>query len=291
MLPASGEHLRGKGIKDFPASWFTYTLVVAMVFSLNGGYINAVSFAGVWRTGLTHLTGSTTNSAVRLINVPKVGQYTALDLGAFIVFFGLGAFVAGFILGPGRMRWGRLQGACWTLFGLAMALGWYLAPRPTDTHLGVPGGLAISFAMGIQNTVTSLFTPLTIRTSHVSGTVLDVGIGLGQCLRERNLNNMWKVKFHVPNFLAFWVGAVIGTVAYNHLGHNALLVNIAFGLLIGIVTLVVGTVFAQKKEKVEEPLDLAMESTDVAEPEYEELLQPGGSNLSRRQSAAKYGTA
>jgi uncharacterized membrane protein YoaK (UPF0700 family) len=109
MLPASGEHLRGKGIKDFPASWFTYTLVVAMVFSLNGGYINAVSFAGVWRTGLTHLTGSTTNSAVRLINVPKVGQYTALDLGAFIVFFGLGAFVAGFILGPGRMRWGRLQ--------------------------------------------------------------------------------------------------------------------------------------------------------------------------------------
>jgi hypothetical protein len=49
-------------------------------------------------------------------------------------------------------------------------------------------------------------------------------------------------------------------------------------------------VFAQKKEKVEEPLDLAMESTDVAEPEYEELLQPGGSNLSRRQSA-KYGTA
>jgi uncharacterized membrane protein YoaK (UPF0700 family) len=122
-----------------------------------------------------------------------------------------------------------------------MALGWYLAPRPTDTHLGVPGGLAISFAMGIQNTVTSLFTPLTIRTSHVSGTVLDVGIGLGQCLRERNLNNMWKVKFHVPNFLAFWVGAVIGTVAYNHLGHNALLVNIAFGLIIGIVTLVVGT--------------------------------------------------
>jgi hypothetical protein len=55
------------------------------------------------------LTGSTTNAAVRLINVPKVGQYTALDLGAFIVFFGLGAFVAGFILGPGRMRWGRLQ--------------------------------------------------------------------------------------------------------------------------------------------------------------------------------------
>jgi hypothetical protein len=205
-----------------------------------------------------------------------------------------------------------------------MALGWYLAPRPTDTHLGVPGGLAISFAMGIQNTVTSLFTPLTIRTSHVSGTVLDVGIGLGQCLRERNLNNMWKVKFHVPNFLAFWVGAVIGTVAYNHLGHNALLVNVAFGLIIGVVTLVVGTgisslllrsafhllllslsllisslgsrgdgggtVFAQKKVKVEEPLELAMESADVAEPEYEELLQPGGSNLSRRQSA-KYGTA
>jgi uncharacterized membrane protein YoaK (UPF0700 family) len=138
------------------------------------------------------------------------------------------------------LRW-QQQGACWTLFGLAMALGWYLAPRPTDTHLGVPGGLAISFAMGIQNTVTSLFTPLTIRTSHVSGTVLDVGIGLGQCLRERNLNNMWKVKFHVPNFLAFWVGAVIGTVAYNHLGHNALLVNVAFGLIIGVVTLVVGT--------------------------------------------------
>lgn len=109
MLPSWGEGLRGSTLKDFPEGWFWYTLAVAMVYSFNGGWINAVSFTGVWRTGLTHLTGSTTNSAIRLINTPKPGQFTAVDLLLFIFFFGFGAFVAGFIIGPSRLRWGRLQ--------------------------------------------------------------------------------------------------------------------------------------------------------------------------------------
>ncbi len=77
-------------------------------------------------------------------------------------------------------------------------------------------GMAISFAMGMQNSVTSNFTPMVIRTSHVSGTVLDIGLALGQCIRMRNLDNFWKVKFHLPNYLAFWVGALVGCIAYNH---------------------------------------------------------------------------
>lgn len=136
---------------------------------------------------------------------------------------------------------GWWQGLCWAVFGVAMAVGWYLAPKPGDTHLGIPGGCAVSFAMGVQNTVSSLFTPITIRTSHVSGTVLDAGIGLGQCLRDGNLNNLWKAKFHLPNLLAFWVGALAGTVGYNHYGHNALLANVAFGLIVGLVSIVLGT--------------------------------------------------
>ncbi len=76
--------------------------------------------------------------------------------------------------------------------------------------------MAISFAMGMQNSVTSNFTPMVVRTSHVSGTVLDIGLALGQCIRLRNLDNLWKVKFHLPNFLAFWVGALVGCIAYNY---------------------------------------------------------------------------
>jgi len=281
MLSSRAEHLREKSIKDFPTTWLSVALAVAMVFSFNGGYINAVCFVGVWRTGLTHLTGSSTNFSIRLVNPPKVGQFSSLDLLGFVVLFGIGGFVGGLILGPSHLKWGCLQGVCWVIFGLAMAVGWYLAPRPADLHLGVPGALAVAFAMGLQNAATSLFTPIVVRSSHVSGTVLDTGIGLGQCVRDRNWDNIWKVKFHLPNYIAFLVGALVGTVAYNHLGHNALLANVAFGLVVGLGTLAFGTVFADHK-KVDATNEVAMENLE----ENEDLLQrPTSQNISRRATA------
>eukprot|EP01127_Copromyxa_protea_P004984 TRINITY_DN14797_c0_g1_i1.p1 TRINITY_DN14797_c0_g1~~TRINITY_DN14797_c0_g1_i1.p1 ORF type:complete len:282 (-),score=26.74 TRINITY_DN14797_c0_g1_i1:12-785(-) len=196
----------------------------SVAWCFNGGYVNAVAMAGVWFTGLTHLTGTTTMSAVRTINAAKPGQYSNWNLCGFLLAWALGAMVSGAVVGPARLRWGRLQGVLTLIHGLSLLGGWYFSPVPDENDMGIIGGMMVSFAMGIQNSVTSLFSPFTLRTSHHSGTLLDIGIALGQCIHLRNWDNIWKVKVMTPNYLGFWVGALVGTVAWNHLGAAALLI-------------------------------------------------------------------
>jgi len=235
----------GTSLKDFDAKWFSFTMTGSVLWAFNGGYVNAICYAGVWFTGLSHLTGSTTLSAVRFVNPPNPGQYSGWDFLGFIFAWFLGALLGGIVIGNPRLHWGRLQGSLCIVQGVSLVLGWLLSPEPDNisrTQLSsVFGGWFVSFAMGVQNTITSLFSPMTLRTSHHSGTVLDIGITIGQCIHLRNMDHFWKLLVFGPNFVGFWVGAVAGTAAWNALGASALLINGGLLCLLGVVTLVVGT--------------------------------------------------
>jgi uncharacterized membrane protein YoaK (UPF0700 family) len=229
--PARGVHL-----KDFDTKWFSIVMSVSTAWAFNGGYINAVCIAGVWYAGLTHLTGSTTISAIRFINPAKPGQYTHWDLLGFIFAWAVGAFVSAAVMGKPRLRWGRLQGFLTLLHGLTLMAGWFFAPVPEENYMGVLGGMFVSFAMGMQNAITSLFSPFTLRTSHHSGTMLDIGIALGQIVHDRNLDNLWKLKIMVPNYLGFWIGALLGTVAWNSMAAGALLIPAGIAIAVSAIT-------------------------------------------------------
>jgi len=235
----------GTALKDFDAKWFTFTMACSCIWAFNGGYVNAVCYAGVWLTGLSHLTGSTTMSAVRFVNPPNPGQYSGWDYLGFILAWFLGALFGGIVIGNPRFRWGRLQGVLTIIHGVALILGWLLAPEPDNlsrvTLTSIFGGWLISFGMGLQNTITSLFSAMTLRTSHHSGTVLDIGITIGQCIHLRNMDHFWKLGVFPPNYIAFYVGAVAGTYAWNSLGAAAFLVNSSIAIFVGLVTLIVGT--------------------------------------------------
>jgi len=228
MYPA-----HGVALKDFEIKWFSLSVLGSFLWSFNGGYVNGACFAGIWGTGLTHLTGSVTISAVRSIN-PKAGHYTSLDLLSFVLFFFLGAFVTGIVMGPPKVRWGRLQGALTIVHGGCLLLAMFLA----SIGLLVEGAWAVSFGMGVQNSITSNWAPFTMRTSHVSGTVLDIGLVLGQMIHSRTAEGLWKLKVHVPNLVAFWIGALVGTISWNHLAERALMVNGIITIFVGVVTIV-----------------------------------------------------
>eukprot|EP01126_Amoeba_proteus_P028249 TRINITY_DN27894_c0_g1_i1.p1 TRINITY_DN27894_c0_g1~~TRINITY_DN27894_c0_g1_i1.p1 ORF type:complete len:233 (-),score=24.16 TRINITY_DN27894_c0_g1_i1:190-888(-) len=232
MYPAPGVQL-----KDFNTKWFSITMTFSCLWSFNGGWINAVALAGIWNAGLTHLTGSTSISAIRFINPAKPGQYSQFDLLSFIFFWFLGSFVVGLIMGAPKLRWGRLQGSLIVLHGASLIIAWRLAPSPDlkTTLPGVMGGCFVSFAMGIQNALTSNFQPGVLRTSHHSGTVLDVGLAIGQCVHSRSLDNLWKVKVFTINYVGFWIGALLGCVAWNNLSSAELLIQGCITLFVDIV--------------------------------------------------------
>lgn len=159
--------------------------------------------------------------------------------------------MAGSVLGNPRLRWGRLQGFLALVHGLGILAGWYFAPIPEENYMGVLGGMFVSFSMGVQNTITSLFSPFTLRTSHHSGTMLDIGIAIGQCVHLRNLDNFWKLKIFVPNYIGFWLGALFGCIACNKWKTGALLFNASFGIIVGVGTLVLCTFFKYREMEQE----------------------------------------
>jgi len=195
--------------------------------------MNGIAVAGIYKMGLTHMTGLTTNAARVLIN-PNATALAVYWFYVYIFAFCFGALIAGFVIGPARLTWGRLQGICMIIEGLSAFSGWYLAPEPV-------GGLFLSLSMGVQNGITSNFSALTVRTSHVSGTVLDIGLTLGQMLRDRNLDNFWKLKVHFPSYISFWSGSIVGTIAWNVQGKDALWPCGIFPIVVGVITLIYRT--------------------------------------------------
>jgi len=96
--------------------------------------------------------------------------------------------------------------------------------------------IVISVAMGVQNSLTSMYAPMTTRTSHVTGTVLDVGTSIGQMIRNRNLDSMWKLKYHGANVVSFWLGAICGTLAFVSVQDKALYINSGITMSVGALT-------------------------------------------------------
>jgi len=223
-------------LKDYHRTSFIAVMIGTCFLCFNGGYVNGVAVAGIYHLGLTHMTGLTTKSAIVLINWPTPGQMMIYSYFCFIFAFLFGAMVVGIIIGPARLSWGRLQGFCLASAGGALIGSYFTADISTTI-----GASLLSFSMGIQNAITSNFSALTIRTSHVSGTVLDIGLAIGQCIHLRDWSNSWKLKVHVPSYVSFWFGGMIGCISWNYIDEAALLPAAGFMCILGLLTIVYNT--------------------------------------------------
>jgi uncharacterized membrane protein YoaK (UPF0700 family) len=80
-----------------------------------------------------------------------------------------------------------------------------------------------AFAAGVLNTLSSLGRRITVRSSHVTGTINDIFFGLGFALRCRSLRFMWRVRALAYSWMAFFAGAVASSlIFYSFLGSSVL---------------------------------------------------------------------
>jgi uncharacterized membrane protein YoaK (UPF0700 family) len=80
-------------------------------------------------------------------------------------------------------------------------------------------------ACGLQNAMTTKFSGNMIRTTHVTGSLTDIGIALGRMWRGRH-DQAWKLALLIPLVLCYMAGGALGSYAYQHLRRKSLLVNI-----------------------------------------------------------------
>lgn len=210
------------------------TTLAAIAGAVNAAAFHAVGFFSANMTG----------------NVSALSDHLAVGGWGLALFF-LGivtAFVAGsavstLLINAGRRRRvGAIYAYSILLEGLLLAaigaldLATEGPSRVTVTVLG------LSFLMGLQNAVVTRISNARVRTTHVSGMLTDIGIGIGMLLdiargREPSAGATEikaKLRLHVETVMAFAAGGLIGVLFYAALGGGMLLAAAFLLLLIAV---------------------------------------------------------
>ncbi|MFT3720821.1 YoaK family protein [Pseudorhodoferax sp.] len=200
--------------------------LLGLVLAFNAGTVNAGGFLVLHRY-TSHMTGF----ASQLADGAALGD-SLLVLGA------LGALLA-FLCGAATtallVNWGRqhqlasvyalpllLEAMLMLPFGLmgAITLSW-------QTPFAVPlTVLLLSFIMGLQNAVGSKTSGGSIRTTHMTGNVTDLGMELGKMLYLNRYaapgapvrHNRGKLRLTAGLLACFVLGGLIGALGFKHLG-------------------------------------------------------------------------
>jgi uncharacterized membrane protein YoaK (UPF0700 family) len=186
----------------------------ALALAGMAGFINSIAL-GVFNSPVSHMTGAVSYLGIDVADGRSTDAVATLSIiGAFMV----GAGLSGFIIGAKELAPGRRFGATLVLEGGFLALATYLLV--SDRHSGVP---LIAMACGLQNGTTSSYFGLMIRTTHVTGTVTDIGVMVGHWLRHRHIERK-KLIFMIGVVAAFGTGVWIGALANSRTGSAALAV-------------------------------------------------------------------
>ena len=130
----------------------------------------------------------------------------------------------------------------------------------------------ISLGCGLQNGMCTTFSGAVIRTTHVTGTLTDIGIIVGHAIfHQRTRKNLWKLKILCPLYTAFCFGGLIGWYAFRLLKNKAMLLACALVATLGVAHLCYFKILRlfQKRQRqrkpvaTDEPIGLTVPTADI----------------------------
>jgi uncharacterized membrane protein YoaK (UPF0700 family) len=147
--------------------------------TLTAGSINTVGFLGLQHQALSHVTGTVTVLGMELGRAHYGVAFHAL---AILAAFFLGCVFSGAIISQGRLRLGRRYGVTLSLESLALFTALYFL-----NHGVSAGDYFAALACGLQNAMVSNYSGSTMRTTHMTGMVTDLGIACSHFSEARRL--------------------------------------------------------------------------------------------------------
>lgn len=192
-----------------------WVLTGAALLAFLAGIINVAGFLGVQHAGITHLTGTTTLLGMAVAEGDWAQMiHFATMIGSYLA----GTVASGMIIRDSTLRLGRRYGVVLVAESLTLVAAVQLLGAG---HLS--GDYVASAACGLQNAMVSTYSGAVLRTTHVSGTLTDLGIFFGHWLRGVPVD-VRRVRLLLALALAFFVGAVTGTRLFQWFAYDALYV-------------------------------------------------------------------
>lgn len=196
--------------KQAPLEFLFITFLGAML-SGAAGFVNGVTLQGMTGTSsftTSHMTGTSTVSAESL------GRGAFEDFGVrlcLVISFSFGAFLVGAYTGSPSKSYqiGPEYGPLLFILSVILSVACVCAYVDPDSYEYY---YLASMAMGFQNSMTSKYSGSLIRTTHVTGTLTDIGLILGQYSRGIT-DNLWKLPVLLALVISFAIGGVLSITA------------------------------------------------------------------------------
>lgn len=167
----------------------------------------------VLETGVSvsHLTGDISRLSMDLSNWSPAAISEAGRVAAAAFAFFLGAVLSGYLIHHPSLDLARPYGRA--IIGIGSL---FLVSGLTIPHLPVAGIAAAAFGCGLQNSLSTNYEGIILRTTHLTGLVTDCGSALGMRLRGYHIPPRL---FLVPGLLgfSFLVGGVCSGLLFFRL--------------------------------------------------------------------------
>lgn len=205
------------------------------------GAINAGGFLAV-ATYTSHVTGPISRAADEFADGRPRAALAALGMvGCFLA----GAFVTGLLVHTGRALRLRSRYALALAIEAALLLvfGAFGASLQQHRELVLPATVVLlCFLMGMHNAIVTHISSAVVRTTHMTGIVTDIGIGLANLafpahdaheLDERARRRA-RLVLHALILASFFVGGIVGALGFRHVGYAVTFAFAAFLVLLAM---------------------------------------------------------
>lgn len=206
------------------------------------GAANAGGFLAV-RQYTSHMTGIVSSMADSV----SVGNWAIVlsGLGALASFL-VGAMTSAVLVNYARRRGLSSEFALPLLLEATLLLIFGVTGSALQKLHGlfVPATvMLLCYIMGLQNAVITKISRAEIRTTHLTGTITDIGIELGRLIYwndpavggARVLADRRRLRMLVLLALSFFVGGVMGAMGFKHVGYRCTVALAAVLIALAIV--------------------------------------------------------
>ncbi len=209
-------------LRHQPPAWVYFG---SFSLTLIAGLTNAVGFLGVAHQGMTHVTGTVTLSSIELAQGDVLLALRALSV---VFCFFAGAALSGLIIRDQQLRSSRRYGVALIIEGLLL-FGAMLAFRASSGG----GEYLAAGACGLQNALASSYSGATLRTTHMTGIITDLGTTVGQAMRRHPVD-WFRFRLYWVLLGGFSTGGIVGGALYPRFHGDALALPAAYATLLGL---------------------------------------------------------
>ena len=211
-----------------------HNLKIASLLSFIAGIVNVAGFLAVQRL-TTNVTG---HFAFFVDEVFKLKFLQAFIYFLYIFFFFAGSFISGFLtefMLRKNERFIYTVPICIEII-ILFVIGFFgqtLIKNASDVV-----AFSLLFAMGLQNSLVTIISNASVRTTHLTGLFTDLGIELSQLffydIKTERKKLFSSIKLRATIICFFFFGGIAGGVFYTKIGLK-ILIFAALALIIGLI--------------------------------------------------------